>query len=78
MNNLFNYDNRFVSSVTKAVDALWLGFLWMLCSLPVITVSAASAAFYYAFLKSIRQGSGYPTREFFHSFKTNFKQAIIL
>lgn len=78
MNNLFNYDSKFVRSLTKAVDAFLLGFLWLLCSLPVITSGAASAAFYYAFNKSIRQGSGYPTREFFHGFKTNFKQATVL
>lgn len=78
MNNLFNYDSNYVRSMTKAVDAFLLGILWLLCSLPIFTSGAASAAFYYAFNKSVRQGLGYPTREFFRSFKANFKQATIL
>ena len=73
-----NYDNNFTRFLTTAVDAFLLGMLWLLCSLPIFTSGAASAAFYYAFNKSIRRGFGSPTREFFHSFKANFKQATVL
>ena len=78
MSNLFNYENKFTYTFTKVIDAAVLGMLWLICSLPVLTLGASSAAFYYAFQKSVRHGSGYPTREFFHGFKANFKQATIL
>lgn len=78
MNNLFNYDGKFVSSVNKAIDAFVLGFFWLICSVPVFTAGAASAAFYYAFHKSVRLGNGYPIKEFFRGFKSNFKQATAL
>ena len=78
MNNLFNYDGKFVSSVNKAIDAFVLGFFWLICSIPVFTSGAASAAFYYAFHKCVRQGCSHPIREYFRGFKSNFKQATIL
>lgn len=78
MNNLFNYEGKFVSSVNKAIDAFVLGFFWLICSIPVFTSGAASAAFYYAFHKCVRQDNSHPIREFFQGFKSNFKQASIL
>ena len=78
MNNLFNYDGKFVTTANKAIDAFVLGFFWLICSVPVFTSGAASAAFYYAFHKSVCLGNGYPIREFFRGFKANFKQATVL
>lgn len=78
MSNLLNYDSKFTHIFSKVIDAVLLGMLWLICSLPVFTLGAASSAFYYAFQKSIRQGNGYSTREFFHGFKANFKQATVL
>lgn len=78
MNNLFNYDGKFVTTANKVIDAFVLGFFWLICSVPVLTAGAASAAFYYAFHKCVFQGNGYPIREFFRGFKSNFKQATVL
>ena len=78
MNSLFNSEGKFVSSFNKAVDAFVLGFFWLLCSVPVFTTGTASAAFYCSFHKCIRQGCGHPIKEFFHGFKSNFKQATVL
>lgn len=76
--DILNYENKFMRTFTKMIDIVLLGMLWLLCSIPVITLGAASSAFYYAFQKSVRHGNGYPTREFFHGFKSNFKQATVL
>lgn len=78
MNNLFNYEGKFASSVNKAVDAFVLGFFWLICSIPLFTAGAASAAFYYAFHKCVRLGNVRPIKEFFQGFKSNFKQATVL
>ena len=37
--------------LTAVIDILWLGLLWMLCSLPVVTLGAASTALYYSMVK---------------------------
>ena len=78
MSNLLNYDSKFIHIFSKVIDAVLLGMLWLICALPVFTLGSASSAFYYAFQKSIRQGNGYSSREFFHGFKVNFKQATVL
>lgn len=75
MSNFFNYDNKVMSALTRITDAVVLGILWLVCSIPVFTVGAASTAFYYAFNKAVRQRRGYAWQEFFAGFKANFKQA---
>lgn len=75
MKNLFNYENGVMSAISSIADSLILGILWVFCSLPVFTVGASSAAFYYAYNKCIRQKTDYIWRTFFDGFKRNFKQA---
>lgn len=75
MKNLFNYENGVMSAISSIADSLILGILWVVCSLPVFTVGASSAAFYYAYNKCIRQKTDYIWRSFLSGFKRNFKQA---
>lgn len=75
MQNLFNYENRIMSTISRIADSLILGLLWVICSLPVFTVGASSAAFYYTFNKCICQKMDYVWQTFFTCFKSNFKQA---
>lgn len=44
----------------------------------MIPVGPATTALYYATVKSIRKDRGYPFKEFFRSFKANFKQGAII
>lgn len=75
MKNFFNYENGIMSKVAQVADTVTLGVFWLLCSVPIFTVGASSAAFYYAYTKCIRQKMGYAWKTFFRSFKSNFKQA---
>ena len=75
MKNLFNYENSVMSAISSIADSLILGILWVFCSLPVFTIGASSAAFYYAYNKCIRQKTDYIWRSFLSGFKRNFKQA---
>lgn len=75
MKNIFNYENGFMSTISSIADSLILGVLWVFCSLPIFTIGASSAAFYYAYNKCVRQKTDYVLRTFFAGFKSNFKQA---
>lgn len=75
MSKGYDADNRFMSAFSKVIDTVVLGILWLVCSIPVITLGAASSAAYYAYHKSIRQDQSYAHKEFFAAFKSNFKQA---
>ena len=64
-----------MSAINSIADSMVLGVLWVVCSLPVFTIGASSAAFYYAYNKCICQKTDYIWRTFFAGFKFNFKQA---
>lgn len=59
-------------------DILYVGILWTVCSLPLITAGASATAAYYAMSKCVRHKTGYIGREFFRSFKENFRQITLL
>ncbi len=75
MAGFFNTDNKLWSSVNSAVDALILGLLWLISCIPVITIGAASCAYYYTTHKVIRNQRSGIWAEYWSSFKSNFKQA---
>lgn len=78
MGKLFNYDSGIMRFLNKAVDCFFLSFLWLIFSIPVITLGASTTALYYVANKVIRHDRSHVWREFWHSFKTNFKQSTII
>ena len=67
-----------MSFFNKLTDLLFLNILWLVCSLPIITIGASTTAMYYVSITSIRMGDGYVAKRFFKSFVDNFKQATII
>ena len=45
MSDFFNWDNKFMTAMSKASDAILLGILWIACCLPIVTVGASSLRF---------------------------------
>lgn len=78
MFSLFKYDSPLVQTCNKIVDCICLSVLWIITSLPVITVGASTTALYYAINTGIRCDKGGVWRSYWHSFRMNFKQATIL
>lgn len=64
--------------MTKVFDVVMLSLIWTLCCIPIITIGPATAALYYAVVKSVRKDRGYPTKEFFKGFKMNFKMGTLV
>jgi uncharacterized membrane protein YesL len=71
-------DNPFFTTLGKICDLLFLSLIWTLVCIPVVTIGPANTALYYATVKVIRRERGYLMREFFKSFKLNFKRAAII
>lgn len=69
-------NNKVIAVINKVVDSIILSLLWTLCSLPVVTIGAASAALYHAVTESVIQDKGYAYKLFFKSFKLSFRQSI--
>lgn len=78
MGELFNLDNKFFQGINKIVDCICLSFLWVLLCIPVVTAGAATTALYYTVNKVIRNNRSYIWKEFWHAFRTNFKQSTLV
>lgn len=78
MGNLFNIDSPVLTALSKICDILFLSVLWVILCIPVITIGPATTALYYTIVKVIRKERGYLFREFFKSFRLNFKRGAIV
>ena len=78
MKEIFGFEGGFTAACSRIFDLMILGFLWILCSLPIITIGASSAALYYATVKSVKNRNGYAVQEFFRSFRQNLVPGMVL
>ncbi len=78
LDELFSQNGTFARSMNFLWNLILVSLLWLMCSLPVITLGAASTAAYYTMAKAVRRHNGTVVSEFFHAFRLNFKQATLL
>jgi len=76
--NIFSYDSKFSQLFVKLSYACWLNMMWMICSLPIITIGASTTALYSVTLKIADETESNITRQFIHAFRSNFKQSTRL
>ncbi len=74
----FSINGKFYHYMSKIADLIILSMLWLAASLPLITVGASSAAMYYCVVKSIRQDHTSVVKDYFRTFRSNFKQCAIV
>lgn len=65
--------NRILGGIGQAVAA---DILWAVCSLPIFTAGAASAALYHCTVESVRKGAGNVLTDFFRVFKESFWRSL--
>lgn len=76
--NLFEADNPFNSVMTKIFDVILLNLLFLVCSIPVITIGASATALYYVTMKMVQNREGGIIKSFFRAFRDNFRQSMPL
>lgn len=75
----FNITDNVVTRVLSRIcDFVILNILWLVCSIPIVTIGASTTALYSVMQKIVRNEEGYIARSFFKAFKQNFKQATIV
>lgn len=74
--SVFGGDTKFARFMNKVGDIILLSILWIVCCVPLVTIGASTTAAYYAAAKVIRHSTGYEWKEFFKSFRLNFKSTI--
>lgn len=61
----------------KMLNLVLLTVYWLVLSLPIITLGAATTALYYTTQKVIKNDRGYVSGEFFKALKENFKTSTL-
>lgn len=64
------------SALDKVGQLVLLSVVWLVGCVPLVTVIPATAALYYAVIKSIRRGRGDPLKEFWSAFRRNWRRGI--
>ena len=78
MIRLFDPENRFWQFLSKITDVACLSFLWFLTSLPLVTIGAATAAFYDFTMRQAQNIEGTVWRYYFRAFRKNWKKGTVL
>ena len=71
-------DNVVMRALSKICDMVFLNVLWVICSIPIVTIGPSTTALYTVMLKIVRNEEGYIFRGFFKAFKENFKQSTVI
>ena len=66
-----------VTFLTKTGELILLGLVWLLTSLPVVTIGTATTALYHAVVKSVRHERGYPLKEYWKAFRQHLAKGSI-
>jgi uncharacterized membrane protein YesL len=72
------FDGRIFRFATKVSNLFLLNILWLIFSIPIITMGAATSALYYVTLKMVKNEEGYIIKDFWYAFRQNLKQGIMI
>jgi len=78
MGGIFNMDGPFFKFGNAIADIMILSLIWILFSIPLFTIGASTTALFYVTTRRISDKEGYLFRDFYTSFKDNFKLATKL
>ncbi len=79
MNSLFSYENKFMQVLMTVGDLIILNVLFLLFSIPIVTMGAAQVGLYTA-VRTItdKNDDTSPTKAFFRGFKSGFLKITIV
>lgn len=71
-------DNIIIRVLTRIFDFILLNILWVVCSIPIITIGASTTALYSVMLKITKNQDGYIIKDYFKAFRENFRQGTVV
>ena len=78
LDRAFNPDNPFWTFVNKVIDIAVLELIWILTSLPIITIGASSSAFWNCIMRICEDDEGHIYRAYFNTFAKTFVTSTLL
>lgn len=76
--DFFSVDGPLYKFLSTLWDVIKLNFLWLLFSLPIVTIGASTVAAFSVTNKMSEETEGYVGRQFVQAFKENWKQGVPL
>lgn len=73
----FSIEGGFYKFICRFIDLVKLNMLWLLFSLPIVTIGASTVAAYSVALKMVDDEEGYVVKSFVKAFRENLKQGIL-
>lgn len=73
---LFSLNSPVYIFMQRLWDVFRLNLLWLLCSLPIVTLGCSTIAAYSVTLRMAEDSEGHIVSDFFKAFKANWKQGI--
>ena len=77
MHNLFHYENPFIQFLVRVGDLMILNALFILCSLPVVTLGASLTALHRVTQNMLFEQEEPLLKAFFRAFRQNFRQSTL-
>lgn len=71
-------DNVVMRALGRLCDFMLLNIMWIVCSIPLVTIGASTTALYTVMLKLVKNEEGYIVKGFLGAFKENFKKSTVL
>ena len=78
MSSLFGPDGKVNQVLGVVKNLMILGVLALICCLPIVTIGASLTALSYVAIRVARNEEGYIIKDFFRSFRENWKSATII
>ena len=75
---ILRIDSPFARGITKLTQLIYAGLLWFICSIPIVTLGAATTALYEVLLKLQKDEEGAIGRAFFRGFRGSLKSATLV
>ena len=78
MKGIFDIDNPVMTWVIRIFDGICASILWLLFSLPVVTLGASSAALYTTVYRYLRREEGHLWKTFWGAFRENLRRSTLV
>ena len=74
---IFNPDNALMVTMAQISDCIFLSLFWLMCSIPVVTLGASTAALYDSTVRAFRKGDKHSWIRYIQVFKAHIRVAIL-
>ena len=78
MKGFLNYDGYLTRILTKVMYVVSLNLLFLICSVPIFTIGAASTAMYTVLLHFLQGDEPNILKGFLRAFRDNFKKSTVI